>query len=232
MWKNSEEGNLSEKFFTLLQVYVGAFSRVLAVDFDVLHDILAVLISWDIQTFFMINLGASNAVLDFLFPILTTTKNWLPIYVFGVGVLLVRGYRDRQNDGKRLVACALVLVGSVAVADQLSHRLLKEVIQRARPYEVLADVHKLVGSGGGSFPSNHALNSAVIAVILSTFFPRLRLLWWSYAAIIGLSRIYCGVHYPSDVLGGFLIGTAWAYLVLASLRRLWPQIPIGPPPQA
>lgn len=180
----------------------------------------------------MINLGTSNAVLDFLFPILTTTKHWLPIYVLGVGVLLVRGYRHRQNDGMRLMVCALMLVGSVALADQLSHRFLKEVIQRARPYEVLANVHQLVGSGGGSFPSNHALNSAVIAVILSTFFPRLRVLWWSYAAVIGLSRIYCGVHYPSDVLGGFAIGTAWAFIVLASVRRLWPQLPIGPPPQA
>jgi hypothetical protein len=104
---------------------MGAFSRVLAVDFNVFHDILAVLISSDIQTFFLINHGASNAVLDFLFPIITTTKNWLPIYVIGVGVLLVRGYRDRQNDGKRLVACAIMLVVSVAVADQLSHRFLK-----------------------------------------------------------------------------------------------------------
>ena len=211
---------------------MGAFSRVLAVDFNVFHDILAVLISSDIQTFFLINHGASNAVLDFLFPIITTTKNWLPIYVIGVGVLLVRGYRDRQNDGKRLVACAIMLVVSVAVADQLSHRFLKEVIQRARPYEVLANVYQLVGSGGGAFPSNHALNSAVVAVILSAFFPRLRALWWSYAAIIGLSRIYCGVHYPSDVLGRFIIGTAWALIVLACVRRLWPQLPIGPPPQA
>jgi len=198
----------------------------------VLHDILAVLISWDIRAFFLINRDIVNAVFDFAFPILTTTKNWLPIYVLGVGLLLVRGYRDRTNDGMRLMACATLLVLSVAVADQLSHRLIKEVVLRPRPYAALAEARQLVGSGGGSFPSNHAMNSTIIAVILSTFFPRLRAWWWSYALLIGLSRIYCGVHFPSDVLGGFVIGLCWAWLVLNLVRRVWPRLPIGPPPLA
>lgn len=174
----------------------------------------------------------SNVVLDVLFPFLTTTKNWLPIYVLGIGTLMVRGYRERTSDGGRLLLCAVMLVLTVAVADQLSHRLLKEVIQRPRPYMVLADAIQRVGSGGGSFPSNHAMNSAIIAVMLSTFFPHFRGLWWTYAGLIAVSRVYCGVHYPSDVLGGLMIGVAVARLVMYLARRQWPKLPIGPPPQA
>lgn len=196
-----------------------------------IHDILAVLIAWDIRAFLLINRDIANAAFDFVFPILTTTKNWLPIYVFGVGLLLLRGYRAGNRDGMRLIACAALLVFCVAIADQLSHRLIKEVVQRPRPYVELAEARHLVGSGGGSFPSNHAMNSAIVAVILTAFFPRLRPWWWSYALLIGFSRIYCGVHYPSDVLGGFVIGLCWATLTLHLARRIWPQLPIGPPLQ-
>lgn len=194
--------------------------------------ILSVLISWDVQTFFLINHSASNTVLDIVMPFLTTTKNWLPIYFLGMTFLMGRGYHQRHVDGRRLIACAVLLLLTVAVADQLSHQFLKETIQRPRPYEVLPEAIKLVGSGGGSFPSNHAMNSTIIAVLLSTFFPRFRLLWWSYAVMIGFSRIYCGVHYPSDVLGGALIGALVARLVVLVLRKQWPQLPIGPPPRA
>ncbi|MFM8771966.1 MAG: phosphatase PAP2 family protein [Candidatus Kapaibacterium sp.] len=195
-------------------------------------DLLSVLVSWDIHAFLFVNKNLSNDLFDVVMPIVTTTKNWLPIFLVSMGLLVLRGYRSRTEGGNRPILCAVVLVLSVAAADQLSHRLLKETIQRARPYQTLSEVHQLVGSGGGSFPSNHAMNSAIIAVILSTFFPRLRIVWWSYAAVIGFSRMYCGVHYPSDVLGGYVIGVLWALLVLNVVRHRWPQLPIGPPPQA
>jgi undecaprenyl-diphosphatase len=198
----------------------------------VIQDVLSVLISWDIHAFTIINGMMSNAVLDVVFPFLTTTKNWLPIYVLGIGTMMVRGYRERFAGGQRLMLCAMMLVLTVAAADQLSHQLLKEVIQRPRPYMVLPDAIQRVGSGGGSFPSNHAMNSAIIAMILSTYFPRRRSLWWTYAGVIALSRVYCGVHYPSDVLGGLLIGAGVAMVMLELVRRIWPQLPIGPPPQA
>lgn len=211
---------------------MAAFAQKIAVDFSVMDHILSVLISWDVQTFFAINHGASSPVLDIVMPFLTTTKNWLPIYFFGLLVLIGRGYRQRHADGPRLIACAIILILTVAIADQLSHQLLKETIQRPRPYAAMSDVIQLVGSGGGSFPSNHAMNSAIIAIVLTTFFPRYRQLWWSYAGIIGLSRVYCGVHYPSDVLGGLLIGALVARLVVHVLQKQWPQLPIGPPPPA
>ncbi|MBU3677997.1 MAG: phosphatase PAP2 family protein [Candidatus Kapabacteria bacterium] len=230
--KDSGAKSHHEKFFTLLLLSGRNFRGGMAVVFDVIHDLLSVLISWDIQTFLLINEHLSNGLFDMVMPIVTTTKYWLPIFVASLGLMVLRGYRARDADGRRLIVCTAMLVLSVAMADQLSHRLLKETIQRPRPYLVLSEVHQLVGSGGGSFPSNHAMNSAIIAMILSAFFPRLRTWWWSYAVLIGFSRVYCGVHYPSDVLGGYVIGILWALLMIHGVRRQWPQLPIGPPPRA
>jgi undecaprenyl-diphosphatase len=232
VWKNSEAKNPDEKFFTLLLLSRRIFRGRKAVVFDVISDLLSVLVSWDIHTFLFINEHLSNALFDVVMPIVTTTKNWFPLFFVSLGVMALRGYRNRTEGGTRHLACVVMLILSVALADQISHRLLKETIQRPRPYLALSEVHQLVGSGGGSFPSNHAMNSAIIAVILSSFFPRLRMWWWGYAALIGFSRVYCGVHYPSDVLGGYVIGILWALLMLGAVRRQWPQLPIGPPPRA
>lgn len=179
------------------------------------------LFSVDVWLFYAINHGLSNPVFDFIMPLITTTRWWYPLYVIGIGYLLVRGWQQRTSmDGKNLLWCAALLLVAVAVLDQASHRLLKEVISRPRPYLVLGDVYQLVGSGGGSFPSNHAMNNAAAAVILSWFFPLKRWIFWGIAITIAFSRVYCGVHYPSDILGGAIIGAGAGFMFLAVARRL------------
>lgn len=174
----------------------------------------------DVWLFYAINRGFSNSVFDLLMPIITTTKWWYPVYAIGVGTLLFIGWRHRSTpEGRAYLWCVALLLLSVAILDQASHRFLKEVIQRERPYTTLSMVHQLVGSGGGSFPSNHAMNNAAVAVILSWFFPRRWMIFWSVAITIAFSRIYCGVHYPSDVLGGIAIGAAGGWIMVAIARR-------------
>ncbi|MBP6508991.1 MAG: phosphatase PAP2 family protein [Candidatus Kapabacteria bacterium] len=179
------------------------------------------LYSVDVWLFYAVNHGLSNPVFDLLMPLVTTTKWWYPLYAVGIGYLLLRGWQQRSSsEGKNLIWCAALLLLAVAVLDQASHRLLKEVISRPRPYLVLGDVYQLVGSGGGSFPSNHAMNNSAAAVILSGFFPNKRWIFWTIATTITFSRVYCGVHYPSDVLGGAIIGAGAGFMFLASARRL------------
>ncbi|MCX6140805.1 MAG: phosphatase PAP2 family protein [Candidatus Kapabacteria bacterium] len=174
----------------------------------------------DVWLFYAINHGFSNDVFDLLIPIITTTKWWYPVYTIGVGWLLFMSWRQRHTvEGRRYLWCVALLLLSVAILDQASHRLLKEVIQRERPYQALGLVHQLVGSGGGSFPSNHAMNNAAVAVILSWFFPRTWVIFWAVAISIAFSRIYCGVHYPSDVLGGLVIGAIGGWAAIAIARR-------------
>lgn len=158
----------------------------------------------DIWLFYAVNHGHSNVVFDVVMPFVTKVRHWYPVYVIGLLYLLIwQGGRGRW--------CASAMMVAAAVGDRFGVLALKEPIGRIRPYDVLGDVNQLVGSGGGSFPSNHALNGAAVAMILSMYYPRLAWLWWSLALLSSYSRLYVGVHYPSDIAGGLLIGGALGY---------------------
>lgn len=176
--------------------------------------------SIDTSLFRAINSGETHAWLDAFFIAISTTKFALPFYVVGLLAMIVVGVRNRTTlRGKTYLWCAGLLVATIALIDKASHYLLKEVVQRPRPYLTLTDVHQLVGSGGGSFPSNHAMNTAAMAVILGWGMPRIRPYAWLYACLAAYSRVYCGVHYPSDVLGGMAIGALVGYGVTQIAER-------------
>ena len=100
----------------------------------------------------------------------------------------------------------------VAVADgvaQLSTELIKLGVHRHRPR-----VHTLVSEPHShSFPSGHAASSLACAVVLGAFAPRLRAPLYALAALIALSRVYVGVHYPLDIVAGSLLGALVALAI-------------------
>lgn len=108
----------------------------------------------------------------------------------------------------------LLLFMGVVAGSPILNFVLKEFFQRARP-----DFHRLIEIGGYSFPSGHAMNAFTVYGILSFLLWRhifnrsgrtLLLLFCTFFIImIGVSRIYLGVHYPSDVIGGYLAGGFW-----------------------
>lgn len=111
---------------------------------------------------------------------------------------------------------AFFLAGLLAFGIELPlYKLLKNGIKRDRPCDVLANVHRRVSpSDQFSFPSGHTAAAFVMATLLSYFFPLLSMPVISWALLVGFSRIYLGVHYPTDILAGMAVGLLSAMAAL------------------
>jgi undecaprenyl-diphosphatase len=115
---------------------------------------------------------------------------------------------------RRRPAILVVTALAVGAADLLAY-VGKTLVHRHRPFE-----HQLGPSERThSFPSGHTATAFAGATVLAAYAPRYR--WWFFAlaALIAFSRLYNGVHYPTDVLAGALLGAATALLLLAGARR-------------
>lgn len=141
----------------------------------------------------------------------------------------------RQNRRHALLVLAM-LVLAVLIADQVSSGLIKHLVERLRPtHDPSLDnmVHIVNGYRGGmyGFVSSHAANFFAAATLLS-FITRHRLVLFSltaWALLQCYSRIYLGVHYPGDILGGIIVGVLAGWLVWCLMRwiqRRW-RLPVG-----
>jgi undecaprenyl-diphosphatase len=104
----------------------------------------------------------------------------------------------------------LVVTGvAVGLADTLAYRVVKSLINRLRPFQnpqIMDWVQKVGEAHGQSFPSNHAANVFAAAAVLNWFWPGKGKILYILALIVGLSRVALGVHYPTDVLAGMILG--------------------------
>lgn len=113
-------------------------------------------------------------------------------------------------NGNHLLAYELAL-GTLSL--WLVVAFMKALIHRTRPYIKLNN-SRIVGSlaSGCSFPSGHTSQSFFMATLLVHYFQENTSLWpllYSMALLVGITRIYVGMHYPRDVIGGAILGTAW-----------------------
>lgn len=172
------------------------------------------LYSIDLTVFYFFNHTISTGVLDKFFSIITDVNKWYIAYIILIGLAFFKG-------GRRGKIAVLGLILLIIVTDQTGYRILKEFFERVRPCNALTDAITPVGCAGGfSFPSNHALNNFAAAVFLLRLFPAYKWIFLIVATLISISRIYLGVHYPSDVIGGALIGAVFGYLFSIGALKL------------
>ena len=161
----------------------------------------------DIQLLKHINLNR-NVSLDPSMRFLsnTTTEICIGLPVAMTAYSFIK--KDSLNFRKSAVICATV-VTSAAVT-----YILKHAINRERPFVTYSSLDPAISVSSASFPSGHTSNSFSLATSLSLAYPKWYVIAPSYlwASSVAYSRMHLGVHYPSDLLGGIVIGAGSAFL--------------------
>ncbi len=179
-------------------------------------DLFAWLQGADQWLLLLVNRGAQNGLFDLVMPALSEKRYAV---IPAAALIALVGWRGGRRAWPWLAAAGLAL----ALADSTGN-LLKQLVMRTRPCHVVAGVHLLGGcTQSFAMPSNHAANMAALATVAWVGSPRWGWLLALLAALVGYSRIYLGVHYPADVLVGFALGAAVAWLVVRSTRALLPR---------
>lgn len=161
----------------------------------------------DINLLRKINLNR-NKHLDNTFRFITNSASPVsigtPLLLYSVGFF----EKDKTMKDKAIYIGASV-ISSVAVAT-----IMKYSFNRERPFKSYPDIEKLTSGGSPSFPSGHTSDAFSLATSLSLAYPKWYVIAPSFvwAGAVGYSRMDLGVHYPSDVLMGAIVGAGSAYL--------------------
>jgi membrane-associated phospholipid phosphatase len=159
----------------------------------------------------------NSAESDFKNNFFAVTSN--TTYVVNMAVPAAIGLRGIVKHDQRLKEEALYMGGGLVLTSVLAQGM-KRIILRERPFEVYPDIVKRTNGGGYSMPSGHTAAAFYTAASLSFWHPR----WYvvvpafTWASLVGYGRIYQGVHYPSDVLVGALLGSGTAWFTFKSQK--------------
>jgi membrane-associated phospholipid phosphatase len=136
----------------------------------------------------------------------------IPVAIGSAG--LIR-HDDKLFRNGCLILASIAVNGVVTVA-------MKYTINRDRPFVTYPDIYKKSGAGSPSFPSGHTSSAFAAATSLTLAYPKWYIIVpsFSWAATVAYSRMDLGVHYPSDVLAGALVGAGSAWLTYAVNKKL------------
>lgn len=146
-----------------------------------------------------------NPILDNLMIFITSLGNGGMIWIVATIVLLIP-----KKTRKAGVMSAVALLGSLII----NNNIVKNIVQRPRPFVTFTDLQIIIPTPSEfSFPSGHTSSSFAAAAVFYRHLPKkLGLPAVILAGLIGFSRLYVGVHYPTDVIAGVLMGILLSYL--------------------
>jgi len=164
--------------------------------------------SVDRSIFLEINLDFQNRIFDTIFPFL---RDFTFIFWFGFIIYLI----IKKEKKLALLMTAGIIAGAMVTFP------IKYFFERERPYEQINSTRLIAPTEfDPSFPSGHTEMSFLAATIASKFHPEYRKYLYAFSIIVALSRIYVGVHFPLDTIGGVIIGIlAGRIMLMIAMRR-------------
>ena len=180
------------------------------------------LTSLDEQILLFFN-GNHTPFFDEVMSLITGKWIWIPFYLILIDLLF-------KKLGPKYAALTLVaVVLAIVMADQICASIIRPYIGRLRPcnpenpiFQYITLV-KDIQPGGYSWPSCHAANTFALATLLSCVMGsrKFTAFIFAWAVIVSISRLYCGVHYPTDILCGAAFGSVFGYLALVIVSRVY-----------
>jgi len=156
--------------------------------------------------------GYHSPVLDRILPVLSEVANYSRLWMGIASILVVVGGRK----GRGTAAEAMTALG---ITSATANFAAKNLIPRRRPESAVPEKRRLEQPESSSFPSGHTASAAAFSSVIGDKYPGLYIPITALAAAVGFSRVYTGVHYPGDVLAGWLLGRA----VAGAVRAFWPK---------
>ena len=179
--------------------------------------------AWDTQLLVAIN-GCHSTFFDGFWFAYSDKLTWLPLYAAMIYIIIRKWKKEAWWIIPAFVLC-------IVLSDQISSGLIKHWVARLRPSQepALQSVIHIVNEYRGGrfgFVSSHAANSFGFALLSSLLLRKkvYSFIIFTWALLTCYSRMYLGVHYPLDIIGGIIVGTGVASLIYALLRKFRPQI--------
>lgn len=165
---------------------------------------LSFLLNWDLILFYLINTSFNNEILTLIAKFISFlgTRVFLLIILFFIYIL-----GSKEDEEIVILSLLSFFIAIILVT------FLKEAIARPRPYIILDNINFLSTERGYSFPSGHSALSFAVYIILGYKYNKLTIAI-ILSSIIAISRVYLGVHYPTDIISGAFLGSIIAVIII------------------
>lgn len=181
---------------------------------------------WEYEFFLWLN-SHHSPFWDKVMIVATHRFTWIPLYLILIAYILIEKSSELQSLKAKAIRLIYV-IASVGLADRFTSGFMKPYFQRLRPCHdpTIENVLHLVGNCGGQFgfASSHASNSFALALCFYLIYRKQNHFIWTifvWAALVSYSRVYVGVHFPTDIFAGAIVGVLIAYILHFFVSKIY-----------